>query len=78
MGEHGYPPERRDDLDPLTRAVSDALDELLFRHHGISTSWSNPESFIKWLGERGYVVVPMADPPPQRARVAGGDGGEAT
>lgn len=48
---------RRDDLDPLTRAVSDTLDELLFRHHGISTSWSNPESFIKWLAGRGYAVV---------------------
>lgn len=49
--------DRRAELDPLTRAVSDSLDELLWRHHGIASSWSNPEDFLKWLEERGYVVV---------------------
>lgn len=50
--------DRRDDLNPVVRAVSDTLDELLWRHHGIATSWSNPESFLKWLRGRGYDVIP--------------------
>lgn len=48
---------RRDDLDPIERAVSDALDDILFRHHGIVTSWSNPETFLEILGDLGYVVI---------------------
>jgi len=56
--------ERRDDLDPLTRAVSDTLDELLWRAHGISTSWSNPEWFIEWLAGRGYQITPTTEERP--------------
>lgn len=60
-------PDRRDDLDPMTRAVSDTLDELLWRAHGLATSWSNPEWFIDWLGERGYEVVPLVTRPTKAA-----------
>ncbi len=48
---------KRDDLDPLTRAVSDALDDLLLRHHGIASSWANPETFIEALAEDGYMII---------------------
>jgi hypothetical protein len=48
---------RRSELPPLERAVSDALDEWLFRIHGIASGWAHPYEFIAWLKERGYVVV---------------------
>lgn len=53
---------RRDDLPPVERAVSDVLDDLLHRHHGIQTSWSNPEDFIALLRDEGYEVVPVSAP----------------
>ena len=48
---------KRDDLHPLERAVSDTLDEWLMRMHGIYTSWADPIEFIDWLRERGYIIV---------------------
>ena len=49
---------RRDDLEPLERAVSDTLDEYLSRVQGIfATSWAHPVEFIDWLEERGYTVA---------------------
>lgn len=53
---------RRDDLPPVERAVSDALDDTLARHHGITTSWSNPETFLRTLRDEGYDVVPASEP----------------
>ncbi len=49
---------RRDDLYPLHRAVSDALDELNHRMHGLMSSNAYPEDFLQFLAERGYTVVP--------------------
>lgn len=49
---------RRDDLDWRHRAVSDALDELNHRMHGLSSSWAYPEEFLEFLAEQGYTVVP--------------------
>ena len=50
---------RRDEMDAQTRAVSDALDELLCRHFGITASSTNAEDFMAWLEERGYEVSPL-------------------
>jgi len=47
---------KRDDLPPLEQAVSDVLDEYLWRLHGIVSSWSHPREFIQWLNERGYII----------------------
>ena len=53
---------RRDDLDPRERAVSDTLDEYLSRLHGVfATSWVYPIEFIDWLEERGYIIVPVEE-----------------
>jgi hypothetical protein len=49
---------RREDMPLLQRAVSDVLDEYLVRFHGLTTSHTNPDSFLEWLGEGGYTVVP--------------------
>lgn len=42
------------------RAVSEALDELLVRMHGILSGGTYPAEFIAWLAERGYRVAPLA------------------
>lgn len=47
---------KRADLPPLERAVSDTLDKYLFRLHGIITSWTYPEEFMLWLNEAGYEI----------------------
>lgn len=48
---------KREDLPPLERAVSDTLDEYLFRLHGVMTSWADPYCFMEWLKGRGYKIV---------------------
>ena len=48
---------RRADLPPLERAVSDTLDEYLARLHGIMSSWAGPQEFLEWLRGRGYEVI---------------------
>lgn len=53
---------RRDELPPVERAVSDALDDVLHRHHGIMTAWSNPEDFLAALRNEGYDIVPISEP----------------
>jgi hypothetical protein len=50
----------RDEMPPLIRAVSDALDDYLHRHHGIITSHTNPETLIAALRDEGYDIVPAA------------------
>ncbi len=53
---------RRDDLNPLDRAVSDTLDEYLSRMQGIiASSWVHPVEFIYWLEERGYTIKRIDD-----------------
>jgi hypothetical protein len=49
--------ERRADLTGVDKAVSEVLDELLFRMHGLTSSRSDHREFLEWLDERGYVVV---------------------
>ncbi|MGI5161418.1 hypothetical protein [Microbispora sp. CA-102843] len=56
-------PERRDDLPPLERAVSDTLDDHLTRHHGIHSSSTHPRDFLETLAERGYQVVELPPRP---------------
>jgi hypothetical protein len=51
-----YTEQKRDSLPPLERAISDTLDEYLFRLHGIISSWAYPYEFIEWLNERGYII----------------------
>jgi hypothetical protein len=51
------PEYKRDNLPPLERAVSDALDEWLWRIHGVMSGWAHPHEFIDWLKERGYAVI---------------------
>lgn len=53
---------RRNDLEPLQRAVSDALDELNHRMHGLVSSDAYPDDFLGLLAEHGYAVVPAACP----------------
>lgn len=47
---------KRDDLPELERAVSDTLDEYLYRLHGSICSWAHPFEFIDWLYRRGYKI----------------------
>ena len=49
----------RDDMDPRMRAVSDALDELLWRHFQKVASSSHPDDFLAFLEEQGYEVAPL-------------------
>ncbi len=48
---------KREDLPKMERAISDTLDEHLMRIHGITTSWSHPSEFMRWLDKRGYRIV---------------------
>lgn len=48
---------KRDDLPPLERAVSDALDDINHRCHGLISSWAYPEEFLEALSEADYTVV---------------------
>lgn len=49
---------KRDELQPLERAVSDTLDEYLGRLHGImACSWVFPDEFIEFLGDRGFCIT---------------------
>ncbi len=48
---------RRDDLPPLERAVSDALDDINHRCHGLTSSWAYPAEFLEALRDAGYGVV---------------------
>lgn len=52
---------RRQDLDPLFRAVSDTLDEYLRRLHGAESSWAHPGEFVRWLTERGIIPMDCGD-----------------
>lgn len=61
---------KRDELAPLERAVSDTLDEWLYRLHEIVSSWQNPELFVEWLAGRGYTVVAETENAALRERVA--------
>ncbi|MBP2704436.1 hypothetical protein JOL79_11485 [Microbispora sp. RL4-1S] len=56
-------PERRDDLPPLERAVSDTLDDHLARNHGILTSSAHPRDFLEALAEHGYQVIELPPRP---------------
>jgi hypothetical protein len=51
----------REELSDLERAVSDVIDEILGRHHGIFTSQNHAQDFLDWLQERGYLVVPVSE-----------------
>lgn len=55
MGERKH--DRRSGLGPVEGAVSEALDELNHRMHGMTSSWSYPEEFLDFLRDRGYAVV---------------------
>ncbi|MEU8035684.1 hypothetical protein [Streptosporangium sp. NPDC049078] len=48
---------RRDELPDLERAVSDTLDELNHRMHGLTSSNAHPHEFLTFLAERQHVVV---------------------
>jgi len=60
----------RDDLPPRERAVSDALDELNGRMHGLVSSWAYPEEFLEFLAEHGYAVTAQDELNSARAVVA--------
>jgi hypothetical protein len=49
----------RAELTGAEAAVSDVIDEILGRHHGILTSAHHEADFIEWLAERGYKIVPI-------------------
>ena len=51
---------RREDLPPLERAVSEALDQLNHICYGTIHSWSYPVDFLGFLADEGYQVVPLA------------------
>lgn len=55
--EHAERCRRRQDLAPLFKAVSDTLDEYLYRVHGIQASWAHPGEFVRWLTEHGILPV---------------------
>lgn len=57
----------RDELDGVDRAVSETLDEVNVRMHGLMSSGSYHAEFCDWLAERGYEVVDAADLERQRA-----------
>jgi hypothetical protein len=38
-------------------AVTEVIDEILGRHHGIITGQRHGADFLDWLRERGYTVV---------------------
>jgi len=50
--------ERRADLTGADKAVSEVLDEINVRMHGILSSGSYHREFADWLAERGYVIAP--------------------
>ncbi|MEU4332351.1 hypothetical protein [Nonomuraea dietziae] len=52
------PIRHRDELPWLKRAVSDTLDELNHRMHGLTSSWAYPDEFLDCLAAHGYTVVP--------------------
>jgi hypothetical protein len=52
---------KRDDLDPMERAVSDALDHVNHACHGLTSSWAYPEEFLEQLGDTGFDVVATVD-----------------
>jgi hypothetical protein len=49
--------ELRADLTGADKAVSEVLDEVNIRMHGLISGGSYHREFLDWLGERGYVVV---------------------
>ena len=52
---------KRDDLPERELAISEALDDVNWRCHGIVSSWAYPVEFLMWLEERGYTVVKIGD-----------------
>lgn len=48
--------KRRAELEGVEKAVSNALDDWLFRFHQIITSWTEPDVFIDLLREEGYEI----------------------
>ncbi|GAA4221480.1 hypothetical protein FHR32_005104 [Streptosporangium album] len=70
MADDLRPIRRREDLPPLERAVSDALDELNSSMHGMLSSWSYPVEFLEFLAEEGHTVVSTAELEQLRARIA--------
>ena len=51
----------RAELTAGQKAVSETLDEVNFRMHGLTSSGSYHQQFVGWLGERGYRVVPAVE-----------------
>lgn len=52
--------ERRADLTGADKAVSEVLDEVNVRMHGLMSSGTYHREFLDWLAERGYRVTPIA------------------
>lgn len=52
--------ERRAELTGVDKAVSETLDEVNVRMHGIFSGGSSHREFLDWLAERDYVVVPAS------------------
>ncbi|MFE9742978.1 hypothetical protein [Streptomyces sp. NPDC006477] len=57
---------KREDMDAVTRVVSDSLDDYLGRKYGKETSDTSPEWLIEALAERGYHVVAAGERAPQK------------
>ena len=70
MADDLRPIRRRDDLPPLERAVSDALDELNVRCYGRVSGWVYPVQFLEFLAQEGHTVVPAAELETTRAQLA--------
>ena len=62
---------RRDQLPADTRAIADALDELLLREHGIIAGHHAVGHFLDLLADRGYTITAthryLTEPEPEPA-----------
>lgn len=54
--------KKRAELQGAEAAVSDVLDEVNYRGHGLMSSSSYYHWFLDWLEERGYQVTPIVLP----------------
>lgn len=55
---------RRDELTGADKAVSEVLDEINHRMHGLMSGGSYHREFLDWLAQRGFQVV-YKPPTPQ-------------
>ena len=56
-GYDGLDDLNRADLPVMPKAVSDTLDEWLWRMHGVMSGGHHVGVFLEWLHGRGYYVA---------------------